>query len=77
VRADEILGEVAKASTLIVPADGLVLTGADIVRHKEMYRELIWKFIVWFNKGYGPQDVITARPLKDHEAQFGDPAQFQ
>ena len=26
--------------------------------------------------GFGPQDVIAARPLKDYEAQYGDPAMF-
>jgi glyoxylase-like metal-dependent hydrolase (beta-lactamase superfamily II) len=76
VRAYEILAEVAKPDTLIVPADGPTLTGADIVRHKEMYWELFRKFFVYFNKGYGPQDVIAERPLKDHEAELGDPAQF-
>jgi hypothetical protein len=29
-----------------------------------------------FNKGFGPHDVVDARPLKDFEAQYGDPAQF-
>ena len=41
-----------------------------------MYWELFRQFFVFFNKGFGPQDVIAARPLQDYEAQFGDPAQF-
>lgn len=76
VRSYEILAEVAKPDTLIVPADGPTLTGADIVRHKDMYWALFKQFFIWFNKGYGPLDVVAERPLKDHEAQFGDPAQF-
>ena len=76
VHAYEILSEVAKPDTLIVPTDGPVLTGADIVRQKEMYWALFKKFFVWFNKGYGPLDVVAERPLKEFAAQFGDPAKF-
>jgi cyclase len=76
VRSYEILAEVAKPDTLIVPANGPILTGADIVRQKDMYWALFKQFFIFFNKGYGPHDVVDAQPLKDHEAQYGDPAQF-
>jgi glyoxylase-like metal-dependent hydrolase (beta-lactamase superfamily II) len=76
VRSYEILAEAVRPDTVIVPADGPTLTGADIVRHKDMYWALFKQFFTFFNKGFGPQDVIAAQPLKDHEAQFGDPAQF-
>jgi cyclase len=76
VRSYEILAEAVKPDTIVVPADGPMLTGADIVRHKDMYWSLFKQFFTMFNKGFGPQDVIDARPLKDHEAQLGDPAQF-
>lgn len=76
VRSYEILAEVARPDTVVVPAEGPILTGADIVRHKDMYWGLFKQFFTMFNKGFGPQDVIDARPLKDHEAQFGDPAKF-
>jgi len=76
VRSYEILAEVAKADTVIVPANGRTLTGADIVRQKDMYWALFKQFFIYFNKGFGPQDVVDAHPLKDYEAQYGDPAQF-
>jgi glyoxylase-like metal-dependent hydrolase (beta-lactamase superfamily II) len=76
VRSYEILAEVAKPDTLIVPANGPTLTGADIVRQKDMYWALFKQFFIMFNKGFGPQDVVAAHPLKDFEAQYGDPAQF-
>jgi len=76
VRSYEILASVAKPDTIIVPADGPTLTGADIVRQRDMYWALFKQLFADFNKGFGPTDVIEARPLKDHEAQFGDPAQF-
>jgi len=76
VRSYEILAEVAKPDTIIVPANGPTLTGADIVKQKDMYWALFKQFFIFFNKGFGPHDVIDAHPLKDYEAQYGDPAQF-
>jgi cyclase len=76
VRSYEILAEVAKPDTIIVPANGPTLTGADIVKQKDMYWALFKQFFIFFNKGFGPHDVVDAHPLKDFEAQYGDPAQF-
>jgi cyclase len=76
VRSYEILAEVVKPDTVIVPANGPTLTGADIVRQKDMYWALFKQFFILFNKGYGPHDVVDAHPLKDFEAQYGDPSQF-
>ena len=76
VRSYEILADAAKPDTIIIPADGPTLTGADIVRQKDMYWALFRQMFANFNKGFGPQDVIAARPLKDYEAQYGDPAAF-
>jgi glyoxylase-like metal-dependent hydrolase (beta-lactamase superfamily II) len=76
VRSYEILAAVVKPDTIVIPADGPLLTGADIARQKDMYWQLFRDLFADFNKGFGPQDVIAARPLKDHEAQYGDAAQF-
>jgi cyclase len=76
VRSYEILAEVVKPDTIIVPANGPTLTGADIVKQKDMYWALFKQFFISFNKGFGPQDVVEAHPLKDYEAQYGDPARF-
>jgi cyclase len=76
VRSYEILAEVVKPDTIIVPANGPTLTGADITRQKDMYWALFKQFFIMFNKGFGPHDVVDAHPLKDYEAQYGDPAQF-
>jgi glyoxylase-like metal-dependent hydrolase (beta-lactamase superfamily II) len=76
VRSYDILAEVVKPDTIVIPAEGPTLTGADIVRQRDMYWQLFKDMFVDFNKGFGPKDVIDARPLKDHEAQYGDPAQF-
>jgi glyoxylase-like metal-dependent hydrolase (beta-lactamase superfamily II) len=76
VRSYEILADVAKPDTIIIPANGPTLTGADIVKQKDMYWALFKQFFIMFNKGFGPHDVVDAHPLKDYEAQYGDPAQF-
>ncbi|HTC53720.1 MAG TPA: MBL fold metallo-hydrolase [Steroidobacteraceae bacterium] len=76
VRSYEILAQVAKADTVIIPANGPTLTGADIVKQKDMYWALFKQFFIDFNKGFGPNDIVAERPLKDYEGQYGDPAQF-
>jgi hypothetical protein len=76
VRSYEILASVAKPDTIIIPAEGPTLTGADIARQKDMYWALFKTMFANFNKGYGPTDVIADHPLKEYEAQYGDPAQF-
>jgi cyclase len=76
LRSYEILAEVAKPDTIIIPANGPTLTGADLVKQKDMYWALFKTFFIDFNKGFGPYDIVDAHPLKDYEAQYGDPAQF-
>ena len=76
LRSYEILSEVARADTVIIPANGPTLTGADLAKQKDMYFDLFKMFFVSFNKGYGPMDIVAERPLKAWEAQYGDPAQF-
>jgi cyclase len=76
VRAYEILAEVVKPDTVVIPAKGPILTGADIIKQKDMYWALFKQFFVDFNKGFGPPDIVDQHPLKPFEAQYGDPAQF-
>lgn len=76
VRSYEIMSGMVKPDTIVVPAHGPVMTGAEIVKMKDLYWELFKQFFVMFNKGFGAEDVIAAQPLKEHEGQFGDPAQF-
>lgn len=76
LRSYEILTEVSKPDTIIVPANGPTLTGADVAKQKDMYWALFKEFFIDFNKGFGPSDIVDAHPLKAYEAQYGDPAQF-
>ena len=67
---------VVKPDTRIVPADGKLLTGADIVRYRDIYQKLFTQMFDYFNKGFGPSDAAAARPLKDYENELGDASVF-
>ncbi len=76
VRAHETLAALVKPDTRVVPAEGRMLTGADIARHRDIYQALFKQLFVYLNKGFGPDDVVAARPLKAHEHELGDPTEF-
>ena len=62
--------------TRVVPAHGRLITGSDIVRHRDIYQELFRTMIAYMNKGMGPEDAVKLNPLKQYEAEFGDPSVF-
>jgi glyoxylase-like metal-dependent hydrolase (beta-lactamase superfamily II) len=76
VRAYEKLATVVKADTRVVTADGKLLTGADITRHRDIYQKLFKQMFEYFNHGYGPSDAAAARPLKEYEDELGDASAF-
>ena len=76
VRALERLADVVRPDTRVVPADGRLMTGAEIVRHRDMYQKLFLTMIGYLNKGYGPEDAVKENPVKEYQAEFGDPAAF-
>ena len=63
-----------KPDTRVVPADGRVMTGGDIVRHRDMYQKLFLTMIDYMNMGLGPEDAVTRNPLKEYASEFGDPS---
>jgi len=76
VRALEHLADLVKPDTRVVPANGRVMTGAEIVRHRDMYRKLFTTMIGYLNMGLGPEDAVVKNPLKEYQPQFGDPSAF-
>jgi cyclase len=76
VRALERLADLVKPDTRVVPADGRVLTGADVVRHRDMHQQLFQTMIEYLNKGQGPEDAVKHNPLRPYEAEFGDSSTF-
>ena len=76
VRAFERLAGLVKADTRVVPADGPLLTGRDVVRLRDIYLELFATMIGYMNMGFGAEDAVAHNPLKQYEAEFGDPSAF-
>jgi glyoxylase-like metal-dependent hydrolase (beta-lactamase superfamily II) len=76
VRALEWLAELVDPDTRVVPAHGRLITGRDIVRHRDIYRELFETMIGYMNRGFGPEDAVESNPLEHYEDEFGDPSAF-
>ena len=76
VRALERLATVVKPDTRVVPATGRMMTGKDIVRQRDIYQKLYSTMIGYLNMGQGPEDAVVRNPLKEYEAEFGDPKEF-
>jgi cyclase len=77
VRALERLAKVVRPDTRVVPATGRMMTGADIVRHRDMYQKLFTTMIGYLNMGLGPEDAAQRNPLKEYEKEFGDASDFE
>ena len=76
VRALQRLAELVEPETQVVPADGPLLTGRDIVRQRDIYLELFETMIDYMNKGYGPEDAAASNPLAQYAEEFGDASEF-
>jgi len=76
VRALEHLADIVKPDTRVVPANGRLMTGREIVRHRDMYQKLFTTMIGYLNMGLGPEDAVQRNPLKEYQSEFGDPSAF-
>jgi len=76
VRAYERLAQLVRPDTRVVPAQGRVITGSDIVRQRDIYQELFRTMIGYMNMGMGAEDMAVLNPLKQYQAEFGDPSAF-
>jgi cyclase len=76
VRALERLADLVKPDTRVVPANGRVMTGSEIVRQRDMYQKLFKTMIGYLNMGLGPEDALQRNPLKEYQPEFGDPSAF-
>jgi glyoxylase-like metal-dependent hydrolase (beta-lactamase superfamily II) len=76
VRAFERLAKLVRPDTRVVPANGRLITGSDIVRQNDIYQKLYAEMIAYLNMGLGPEDVAARNPLKQYQAEFGDASTF-
>jgi hypothetical protein len=49
-----------------VPANGRVMTGREIVRHRDMYQKLFTTMIGYLNMGLGPEDAVQRKRIALH-----------
>ena len=76
VRAVERLATLVRPDTRVVPADGGLMTGKDVIRQREIYQKLFQDMIAYMNMGLGAEDVVVRNPLKQYQTEFGDPSAF-
>jgi glyoxylase-like metal-dependent hydrolase (beta-lactamase superfamily II) len=76
VRALQRLADLVKPDTRVVPAEGKLMTGADVKRQRAIYDELFETLIGYMNKGFGAEDAVAANPLARYESEFGSAAAF-
>ncbi len=76
VRAIERLAGIVRPDTRVVPAHGRLITGSDIVRQRDIYQKLVVEMFGYMNMGLGPEDVVKRNPLRQYDAEFGDPSVF-
>jgi glyoxylase-like metal-dependent hydrolase (beta-lactamase superfamily II) len=76
VRALERLAGIVKPDTRVVPAQGRMLTGRDVLHQRDIYDELFETMIGYMNMGLGAEDVVARNPLKKYESELGDPSEF-
>ncbi|HLH42410.1 MAG TPA: MBL fold metallo-hydrolase [Bryobacteraceae bacterium] len=67
---------VANRETKIVPAQGPVLSFADIGAQVEMYGTIYDRLNQMLNKGRGPTEAVEAKPAKEYEAKMGNSDEF-
>jgi glyoxylase-like metal-dependent hydrolase (beta-lactamase superfamily II) len=70
------LQTVANADTRIVPADGSILSLADLRTQLDMYGKIYDTLSQMMNKGRGPTEAVAAQPAKEFEAKMGNSDEF-
>jgi glyoxylase-like metal-dependent hydrolase (beta-lactamase superfamily II) len=72
----DALIKLADEHTVIVPADGPVLTRADLQAQRTGYFTLYDRLIKCLNKGLSPAETLATDPAKDVNPQWGDASRF-
>jgi glyoxylase-like metal-dependent hydrolase (beta-lactamase superfamily II) len=76
VGAQRALLKVTNADTRIVPGDGPVMTRADLEAEIEMLATVRDRLIKLIRMGYGPNEMVAAKPTQEFDAKYGNPEQF-
>ncbi len=68
--------KVADDNTRIVPANGAVLTRADLEAQRTMYFTIYERLVKCLNSGLGPDEAADTQPAKEFNPQWGDARPF-
>jgi glyoxylase-like metal-dependent hydrolase (beta-lactamase superfamily II) len=71
----ELILSLMNDDTRVVPARGPVLGITDIQDQFRMYNEIYTRLQTMLNNGFGPDDVIEARPTEEFDTMMG-PSEF-
>jgi hypothetical protein len=70
------LAGVATEQTRIVPANGPVLTRADLIEQQQMYATIAGRMQKMMRQGLGVDEVVAKNPAAEFEAKWGDSKAF-
>jgi glyoxylase-like metal-dependent hydrolase (beta-lactamase superfamily II) len=70
------LGNLANDHTRIVPANGPVLSKADLGEQQQMYTTIAGRMQKMMRQGLGVDEVVARNPAAEYEARWGDSKQF-
>jgi glyoxylase-like metal-dependent hydrolase (beta-lactamase superfamily II) len=70
------LEAVANDKTQIVPANGPVMSKADLQAQRTMYQTISQRMNQALRKGVGADEIASLAPTKEYDAQWGDPKRF-
>jgi glyoxylase-like metal-dependent hydrolase (beta-lactamase superfamily II) len=76
VKAHEKLAALVQPDTRVVPANGPVISGAELRRQHQTFAAFHERMVVFQNRGMDSGDCVAAQPLREYEAQYGDAAPF-
>jgi glyoxylase-like metal-dependent hydrolase (beta-lactamase superfamily II) len=66
----------ADGNTHIVPANGPLLTRAELEAQRDMYATIFDRLGKLLRKGMGPDEVVAAQPTKEFKPEWGDATEF-
>lgn len=70
------LGNLANDQTRIVPANGPVLSKADLGEQQQMYATIAGRMQKMMRQGRGVDEVVASNPAAEYEAKWGDSKEF-
>ena len=70
------LASLANDDTRVVPANGPLLTRADLNAQHDMYSTISVRLQKMLRQGLGPDEAVAKTPTAEYDAKWGDPKQF-